>query len=207
MSTGDVFAHKAEVVGEYKIEIGWDHEPPIQGIENAIELVVTHANDEDKKQAEEIDDDHIDHDAMDDDHDAMDDDHDEHSHEGGVAGLEETIQVTVTLDGTTNTLSMAETNVEGIYHGKFIPESAGYPVVHLSGMIHDTELGLDMHPEEVEYLSTLPPLKQINLGIEPGNVQCKEGLELFMRIHDDSAICATNDMGQRLMSFGIVDYF
>ena len=203
MGIGDAFAHKAEVVGDYKIEIGWEHEPPIQGIENAIELVVTHATDEDKKQAEEMD-------AMDEDHadhDGMDEDHDEHGHEEGMTGLEDMIHATVTLDGKSSTVSMEKTDVGGIYHAKFTPASNGYPVIHISGMIHDTELDLDMHPEEVESLSTLPPLKQINLGIEPGNVLCKEGLDLFMRLNDDSAICATKEMGQRLMSFGIVDYF
>ena len=210
MSFGNAYAHKADVVGDYKIEIGWDKEPPIQGIENSIELVVTHATEEDKKNAEEMDaamdmasDADMTHDE---DHADMTHDEDHHDEEG-IAGLENTLSVSVTLDGQTSTIDVMATSVDGIYQGKFTPSSSGYPIVHLSGMIHETDVDLDMHPEEVEALSTLPPLKQINSGIDPSDVQCKEGLELFMRTHDDSAICASNELGLRLMELGVVDYF
>ena len=106
---------------------------------------------------------------------------------------------------TPTTLNLVETDLEGMYLGEFIPHDSGYPVVHISGMIVDTEVDLDMHPEMVESLSVLPPLKQISQGIEPTEVLCKEGLHLFMRTHDDSVICASNELGERLMSFGIVE--
>ena len=88
-----------------------------------------------------------------------------------------------------------------------MPRDSGYPVVHISGRIVDTDVDLDMHPEMVESLSILSPLKQMSLGIEPSDVQCKEGLSLFMRTHEDSVICASNALGERLMSFGVVEYF
>lgn len=306
MSFGSAYAHTMDVAGDYKIEIGWDQEPPIQGISNAIELVVTHATEEDKKQAEEmrgmmmdmgnsmdnqmsmgeknvggyeeeiisilnqfdsnkiissaaisqisqiindqksyddlgqeirslIDDAHsgvlTDEDALyviidmlgtevsnEMDHvptmDHMDMAHDEtmaatedHGDEEGIPGLAETIHVTVTLDGKESILNMIETQVGGIYLGEFTPESAGFTVVHISGMMHDTTVDLDMHPEEVESISILPPLKQLNQGIEPSNVQCKEGLQLFMRTHVESAICASDVLGQRLMALGIVEFY
>lgn len=243
MGFGNAYAHKAEVIGDYKIEIGWDEEPPIQGIGNLIELVVTHATESDKQKAAAEDSDknmtHGDHNAMisEDDEDSqgstdnsetthderkpmsehngteashMEDEHDateEHDHDGGISGLANTIQIAVTLDEKTSTLILSETAIDGIYQGKFTPSSPGYPVVHLSGMIHDTKVDLDMHPEEVESLNTLSPLKQIEHGVEPSNVQCKTGLELFMRVHEDSAICASSDLGERLMALGVVDYF
>ena len=300
MNFGDAYAHKMDVVGDYKIEIGWDEEPPIQGLENSIEVVITYATAEDKKQAEEMD-------AMMDmgnmDHQmdmgsqnigaydekiipilnqfdsnkissssaisqisaiikmqtptndfdkevksliddinsgvltnddaiyalidlygtilpdemknqmnmgsmdnqmnmgSMDD------HQGGIPGLENSLQITVTLSGNSKTMPLTATDVDGIYLGKFTPISAGYPVVNISGMIHDTKVDLDMHPEEVELLSILSPLKQISHGIAASDVQCKEGLELFMRTHEDSAICASSDLGQRLMELGVVDYY
>ena len=203
MSFGNAYAHTMEVVGDYKIEIGWDEEPPIQGIENSIELVITHATEADKAQAEEMD-------AMaDEDHMAHDEDmaDEDHDHEGGISGLEDTIQVTVTLDDTTNTISLSTTEVDGIYQAQFTPSASGHPVVHLSGTIHETELDLDMHPESVESLNILPPLKQIAHGINPSDVECKEGLNLFMRLNEDSAICASDSLGQRLMDLGVVDYF
>jgi hypothetical protein len=225
MSFGNAYAHTMEVVGDYKIEIGWDEEPPIQGIENAIEIVVTHATDEDKKQAEEEDammdmahdettshEEDMAHDETtsheeDMAHDETTSHEEDHDHEEGISGLEDAIQVTVTLDGQTSTINLIETEVGGIYQGKFIPSSPGHPVVHLSGTIHETEVDLDMHPEAVESLSILPPLKQISHGIDPSDVQCKEGLNLFMRTHEDSAICASSDLGQRLMELGVVDFF
>ena len=287
MSFGNAYAHKMDVVGDYKIEIGWDEEPPIQGIYNSIEVVITHATDEDKKQAEEMDammdmgrmnhqmdmgsqnlgaydkkiipilnqfdsnkissssaisqvsaiikmqipDNDFDKEVkslIDDIHSgiltnddaiytlidmygtilpnemdmgSMDD------HQGGISGLENTLHIIVTLSGNSKTIPLTATDVGGIYLGKFTPISTGYPVVNISGMIHDTKVDLDMHPEEVELLSLLSPLKQISHGIAPSDVQCKESLELFMRLNEDSAICASSDLGQRLMELGIVDYY
>ena len=199
-SVSSAYAHKYQVIDEYKIEIGWDKEPPIQGIKNSIELIVTHATEAEKQK------------AANDSNDKMDMKHDEeHDHmkhdEEGVSGLDDTINVTVTLDGKTSTVTMTETEIDGIYHGEFTPHSAGFPVIHLSGMINNSKVELDMHPEEVESISILPPLKQIDIGIEPSDVQCKEGLELFMRIHEDSSICASSGLGQRLMELGVVTHF
>jgi len=129
------------------------------------------------------------------------------NHQGGIPGLENTLHIIVTLSGNSKTIPLTATDVGGIYLGKFTPISAGYPVVNISGMIHDTKVDLDMHPEEVELLSLLSPLKQISHGIAPSDVQCKEGLELFMRLNEDSAICASSDLGQRLMELGVVDYY
>ncbi|MFQ5782695.1 MAG: hypothetical protein ACE5GR_06545 [Nitrosopumilus sp.] len=302
MSFGDAYAHKMDVAGDYKIEIGWDDEPPIQGMENAIEFVVTHATEADKMQAEKmhemmgmgnnmhmqkhneedigdkiipilsqfdsdkitssvaisqiskivneqepsdstgkeiknlIDDaqsniitnddaiyalidmlgtvqsSNMDHSNMTHDNEHNMNEHgsmksEDHDEGEGIPGLENTVNITVTIKDKTKMTSPLESQIDGIYHGKFTPASTGYPVVHISGMIHDTKVDLDMHPEEVEPLSTLSPLKQISHGIDPSDVQCKEVLELFMRTHEDTAICASNELGQKLMELGIVDYY
>ena len=208
-SVSSAYAHKYQVIDEYKIEIGWDKEPPIQGIKNSIELIVTHATEAEKQKAANDSNDKMDM-KHDEEHDHMkhDEEHDHMKHdEEGVSGLDDTINVTVTLDGKTSTVTMTETEIDGIYHGEFTPHSAGFPVIHLSGMINNSKVELDMHPEEVESISILPPLKQIDIGIEPSDVQCKEGLELFMRIHEDSSICASSGLGQRLMELGVVTHF
>ena len=205
-SFGQAHAHTMDVVGDYKIEIGWDEEPPIQGIANVIQIVVSPATEEDKKAAEKMDAMMGSNDTIDKtDHMAGEEDHDHE--EGGIPGLEDSLQLTVTLKEKTRTLSLMSTDVEGIYHAVYTPETAGFPVVHISGMILDTKVDLDMHPEEIESLSILAPYKQISYGIDPSDVQCKEGLELFMRTHEDSAICASDELGQRLMALGVVDYF
>lgn len=305
MSFGQAYAHTMDVVGDYKIEIGWDEEPPIQSIANAIQIVVTYpATEEEKQQAADmraamgmgsmdnqmnmgsqngvydekiipilnqfdsnkissasaisqisdivkmqtptndfdnevknlIDDvksgimtnddvmyalldmygtvlsakmanqmgNEMNHEmTMSESQMTPEEDHEE----GGVPGLENSLTITVGLKGQSKTMPLTATDVDGIYHAVFVPESTGFPVVHISGMIHDTKVDLDMHPEEVESLSILSPYKQISLGINPSDVQCKEGLELFMRTHEDSAICASNELGQRLMALGIVDYY
>ena len=141
---------------------------------------------------------------MEEEHDAVKEDRD---HKVGVSGLEDTIQITVTLDEQTSIVIMTKTMIDGIYHGTFTPSSSGHPVVHLSGMIYETEVDLDMHPEGVEPLNILSPLKQISYGIEPNDVQCKTRLELYMRVNEGSAICASSDLGERLMALGVVDYF
>jgi hypothetical protein len=297
-SYGVAYAHTMDVAGDYKLEIGWDDEPPIQGIENAIEVVITHATEADKKQAEEMRkmmgmDSQMNMGSMNMAQSSMSgyeekiipilgqfdskkitssdainqiakiidsekpsdytgkeiksliadsrsgimtsDDaiyamigmlgtelptetnheqtmtHTDRTHnedqEEGISGLEDTIQVAVTLHGQTSTLNVDKTNVGGIYQAKFMPPSPGFTVVHISGMIHDTKVNLDMHPEEIESLSILSPLKQVEHGIDPSNVQCKKGLELFMRTYEDSAICVSSDLGQKLMELGVADYF
>ena len=115
--------------------------------------------------------------------------------------------MTVTLSEDTHTIVLSKTMTEGIYHAEFTPNRSGFPVVNISGMIHDTEINLDMHPEEVEQLSVLSPLKQMNIGVESSEVQCKEGLELFMRVHNDSAICVSSELGEQLIMRGIASYF
>ena len=223
---GSAYAHKASVIGDYSVEIGWAQEPPIQGIANSIEFVVTYATEAEKQKAAVSDMDSMkmegmDHSSMKMDHGNDDDgmrmDHgndDDGSMEmmmdhqkRGVSGLEDTIQMTVTLSEDTHTIVLSKTMTEGIYHAEFTPNRSGFPVVNISGMIHDTEINLDMHPEEVEQLSVLSPLKQMNIGVESSEVQCKEGLELFMRVHNDSAICVSSDLGEQLIMRGIASYF
>lgn len=295
--TGNAFAHTVDVAGDYKIEIGWTEEPPVAGIDNAIEVTITTATDADKEEAEQMrammnmgsgsgmnmnsasDSDRYDEllgdilsqfdmdslnsnqalskiskvisnenitdefgkeiknliadsnsgiitseDAMYkildmvgisqsttmdmSDHDQMD--MNDHEHKtgppGGIGGVN-SLQISVLLDGVTKTLDLKETEFEGVYNAKFFPQSSGYPVAHIFGTILNTDVDLTMHPEEVEELSSMPPLKQMNHGIFPSDVQCKEGLELFMRLFDESAICVSSQNGQRLLELGVVDYF
>ncbi|MFQ5476933.1 MAG: hypothetical protein ACE5DT_07890, partial [Nitrosopumilus sp.] len=69
------------------------------------------------------------------------------------------------------------------------------------------EVDVQMHPEKVEPLNTISPLKQMKNGIDPAYVMCKEGLDLFMRTGDGSAVCIGPQLSEKLMSLGIIDYF
>lgn len=42
------YAHSSKVVGDFKIEVGWQIEPPLMGSENSIELVISMADESDK---------------------------------------------------------------------------------------------------------------------------------------------------------------
>lgn len=43
---GNVYAHKIEVIGDYKIEVGWDQEPPVIGFRNAIVYEISESSSE-----------------------------------------------------------------------------------------------------------------------------------------------------------------
>jgi len=51
---GNAFAHTVDVVGDYTLEIGWDEEPPVVGMNNIVTLQVTHATKFDKNNAEKM---------------------------------------------------------------------------------------------------------------------------------------------------------
>ncbi len=46
---GSAYAHKGQIVGDYKIDAGWKNEPPIAGKSNAIEVIITKASMVEKK--------------------------------------------------------------------------------------------------------------------------------------------------------------
>lgn len=45
---GSAYAHKSEVIGNYKIGVGWDTEPPVVGKKNQIEVMISTATKDDK---------------------------------------------------------------------------------------------------------------------------------------------------------------
>ncbi len=86
---GSAQAHKSEVVGSYKVEVGWDIEPPIAGMNNKITIMLTPAPAEEKAASEETE-----------QHDEAEhaDEETSHGHDEGISGLASTMDVTVTLN-------------------------------------------------------------------------------------------------------------
>ena len=123
---------------------------------------------------------------------------------GGVEGLADSLHLKVLLDGVTTDLDLEETEFAGVYQAKFTPETSNYPIVYITGDIFGTVIDLEMHPEKIEEQSTLSPLKQIEYGILPEDVKCKEGFNLYMRVHSDSVICASDIAGKRMLALGII---
>lgn len=148
-----VYAHKSEVVGDYKLEIGWDREPPIIGMENAITVMITHASDEEKASSDkdhsthDVKSDHSGHEMDDSSHNKMD--HSEHI--GGISGLADSLDVSITLNGKKTILDMVEDeHMAGLYHGKFTPQEAGHPTVSFFAEIDGAPIETTLHPEKVE---------------------------------------------------------
>jgi len=275
---GNAFAHTADVAGDYKLEIGWDEEPPIVGIDNIVTLQVTHATEFDKNNANKMhsmmnienydekiisvlshfDSKDVDsstvlsqiseiinkqnpndstgneirgliedvHSGIITNDDAiysliemlgtglphkMSSNHITEKEDGangeGVNNLSDELSIEITTRGKTALLNLEETKFSGVYEAKFMPSMTGYPMVHVTGNIFQTPVDITFHPEEIESLSIISPLIQIDNGINPADVQCKNNLELFMRIQTESAVCVSPENGQKLLELGVVDYF
>ena len=165
----NVYAHKAQTVGDYNMEVGWKTEPPIAGKKNAIEVTITQASSSDKKNTK---DDHMDHDSM--NAKSMDSKANstkdikeykpaektaaKHSHGKkaiGISGLSKTLEIDVTLNGKKTFLKLVEDKKnKGTYHGIFTPNAEGQPLVHVVGKIKKTPVEVTFHPEKVD-----PPKK------------------------------------------------
>jgi hypothetical protein len=142
---------------------------------------------------------HGEHDKM-----AMGDKHDkEEEHHGeGVTGLASKLTVTVTLNNKKTVLNMTEDKDDpGQYMGKFTPQEAGYPIVHISGDIKGTAVNVDFHPEKIEKMH-MSPLEQQKSGVAPNKVECSEGLTLLAKKSDQSAICVHEQTAQLLIARG-----
>ncbi|MBI5698663.1 MAG: hypothetical protein HZC29_09365 [Thaumarchaeota archaeon] len=149
---GNAYAHKAQVLGDYEIEVGWTKEPPKAGKANAIEISIVKASSADKKAAEKTAKSH--------------DEHDDtktaqkktttkakttHEHKVGVKGLAKILEVDVTLNGKKTSLTLKENSKKsGIYTGKYTPDSEGHPTVHIYGKIKNKVIEGTFHPEKVE---------------------------------------------------------
>ena len=197
---GSAYAHKSQVIGDYKVGVGWETEPPVVGKANQIEVMISSATKADKTA-----DSHDDHDSKTKSHDHMEKkakktdtkpktaakstkptsldqtstkiitisadskktkadstakktvkksdhaDHEEPKLAGGVTGLAKNLQVDITLNGKKTMLTMIEDSTNpGRYVGKYTPNSAGYPTVHLFVTINGKTVEGSFHPEQVE---------------------------------------------------------
>jgi hypothetical protein len=211
---GSAYAHKAEVIGDYKIEVGWKNEPPIAGQKNSVEIIVTVATEHDKE-SHTSDEDHTSHDEMKDEdhtsHDMKDEDHmehdekitDDHSEPGtGVSGLDDKLEATVSLNGQKTVLTLRETAKHGVYHSEYTPSTTGFPSVNLVGQIGDGDkFEITFHPEKVETLSVLAPLKQIHAHVAPNDVMCKEGFSLIQS-NSGRVACVSQAGASKLVAWG-----
>ena len=223
---GNGYAHKAEVIGDYKVEVGWKNEPPIAGQKNSIEIIVTVATDFDKEshESKEHEGEHIEHEEeMEHDesieHEGMTheeheeemkmmekEEHEEHDEElvpgSAVTGLSEKLDAVVSLNGKKTNLVLTESSKDGVYHADYTPADAGFPSVNLVGEIGHQEFEITFHPEKVEEISILAPLKQIQFNIIPSEVECKSEMVLLIKNSNGNPACVNPSSADKLESLG-----
>ncbi|WP_268542966.1 hypothetical protein [Candidatus Nitrosotenuis cloacae] len=155
-----VYAHKAEIVGNYKIEVGWKNEPPVVNKANSIEISIMKVTASDKHGGEHTGhhDDNtkqkssIKHTSATTEKKTQDSKPSTKSAttKSGVSGLAKSIDADITLNGKKTFLKLSEDpKNKGVYYGKYTPKSEGHPTVHISGKINGNLVEMTFHPEKV----------------------------------------------------------
>jgi hypothetical protein len=202
--TTDAFAHKDQIIGDYKVGVGWKNEPPVEGIPNAIEIVVELTTPSDKESMEKMD--HSKHDdSMNGNMTSMqtgnmtsssDDEQTNTQHQDDTISLDALIK----LDGEKTFLTLVEME-KGLYHAQYTPMVMGFPSVDLAGTLGHEDFAVTFHPEKVEPLSILAPLKQLAADIDPQDIMCKDNLTLVFSISERPA-CVTSNGAAKLIEYG-----
>ena len=136
--TSTAFAHSAKVVGDFKIETGWENEPPFVGMDNAIEITVSLAEESDKLTY-----DMIFFNTIEDSADKATEKH--------LSGLADKIEASISADGAKTDLLLEEDKENlGVYHAKFIPINMGTHMLHLYGIIKNLEFEMTSQIEAVK---------------------------------------------------------
>jgi hypothetical protein len=167
---GNAYAHKGQVIGDYKVEVGWVKEPPVAGKANAIEVNIVEASTSEKKSAS----DHEGHDTKSDKktkhaHDEKKttkkksshthseksaDKKAKHTHDhksSGIKGLAKSLELDITLNDKKTALKVVEDKKQpGRYTAKYTPDAEGHPTVHIYAKIKTSEIEGTFHPEKVE---------------------------------------------------------
>lgn len=130
-SIGIAYGHTIDVVGEYRVEIGWMNEPVVSGDTNAIELhvsplVACREILEPMKCAES------------------------QEFQNGIEGLKKTIKMQLVFNDESITLPLSpDHNVPGKYYAFVNPTSSGFYQANVLGSINETPISLSMHPPKV----------------------------------------------------------
>ena len=155
---GSAYAHKSQVIDNYKFEVGWDNEPPVAGKPNNIVVVVSKTDSADKsasKGGNVKNQKHV-------------EGSDPKAKQGikkptksaqktekktttsGISGLSSILEVDVTVSGKKTFLKLSEDKSNpGMYLGAYTPETDGYPIVHLYGNMNNKDIEITFHPEKI----------------------------------------------------------
>lgn len=118
------YAHTLDSVGDYRLELQWEVEPPYSGEVNAVKIFVSPM-----VPGLELE---------------------EQPFQNGVEGLEDTIKIQLgNRDHVASLLLQADEEIPGLYRAYVKVLRPGYYQVNILGDIGDTPISLSMHPHEV----------------------------------------------------------
>ena len=138
-----VDAHKAKILEDYKIDVGWKKEPPIQGKENSVELVIELASSYDKRKLDAIEGDLVGEPKVPSNND--------------ISNLEDKLEVTIQIAGKKTNLNLIEdSETAGLYHAEFTPMDSGRPTITVFGVINFLEFAASFSPEKIEENPDMP---------------------------------------------------
>ena len=122
--TAPAYAHTLDSVGEYRLELQWEVEPPYSGEVNAIKLFVSPL-----VPGLELE---------------------EQPFQNGVGGLEDTVKLQLaSRDHIITLLPEADDQIPGLYRAYVLVQRPGFYQVNVVGEIEDTVVSLSLHPHEV----------------------------------------------------------
>ena len=128
----NAFAHQADAVGDYRIEIDWKNSPPVAGESNSIRVYVSILD----KSLEPADQDFV--------------------STKGVEGLKKTLKIELIVEQEKIILPLQPVSgVPGMYESVITPTFTGYSQLNILGTINDTKVSLALHPVKVEDPSSL----------------------------------------------------
>ena len=131
------FAHHADSVGDYRIEIDWKNNPIVTGESNAI-IVYVSVMDKTKEAADQP-----------------------FNSEKGIEGLKKTLKIKLIVEEQFITLPLQPTDIPGKYESAVTPTFSGWSQLNFLGKINEQNVNLALHPLKVQEQEVLqfPPVE------------------------------------------------
>ena len=131
------FAHQADSVGDYRIEIDWKNKPIVTGESNAI-IVYVSVMDKTKEAADQ-----------------------EFNPDKGIDGLKKTLKIKLVVEEQFITLPLQPTDIPGKYESAITPTFSGWSQLNFLGNINEQNVNLALHPLKVQEQEVLqfPPVE------------------------------------------------
>ena len=131
------FAHQADSVGDYRIEIVWKNKPIVTGESNAI-IVYVSVMDKTKEAADQP-----------------------FNPDKGIEGLKKTLKIKLVVEEQFITLPLQPTDIPGKYESAITPTFSGWSQLNFLGKINEQNVNLALHPLKVQEQEVLqfPPVE------------------------------------------------